>query len=96
MDMEARRPVVTGILTRERMLELTRGHDGDRLLQKGNLRNLLKKWYPAVFEPLPSGYRESMLRLFGHKLQEKREEEKGSAVPFLIIGLLIGFIVGRS
>lgn len=97
MDMEARRPIMSGILTRERMLELTKGHEGDRILQKGNLRNLLKKWYPSVFEPVCKDYRESMLALFGHKLPEKKLiTESHGAVPFLIIGLILGFIVGRS
>ena len=103
MDMEARRPIVTGILTRERMLELTTTHDGDRLLKKPNLRTLLKKWYPAVFTPVCTDYRDSMLRLFGHKVVAHNKElsvdataNSTNAIPFLFIGLILGFIVGRS
>jgi len=101
LDISNYKPRTIGFLTKERMLELTTGNNGERLVTKYNLRNLFKKWYPNVFVKSEINYNPSLLSLFSFPTSkeivfQKQRFNEDSIFIFLSIGLILGYIIGRS
>jgi hypothetical protein len=95
------RPTCYGNLTKERLLEITSSHDGERLLRKVNLQRLFKKWYPSAFSKCINNYNSSLLNLLGFPtikefVFQKQYYTEDSVFIFLAVGVMVGFIIGRS
>jgi len=103
LEISVNRPQYYGYLTKERVLNLTTGHDGYRLLHKGALRRVLRKWFPAVFNKNITDYNSSIIDLLGFPStkeiviqNQKQIYTEGTAFVFLIVGVFLGFLIGRS
>lgn len=101
LDINRRKPLTYGSISKERMLELTSGDDGVRLVKKYHLRDLFKKWYPHVFAKSEIEYNQSLLAMFSFPTSkevvfQKQRFTEDSIFLFLSIGLLLGYIIGRS
>ena len=101
LDIKNRRPIMIGSLRKERLLELSDGHNGERLVKKSNLIKLLKKWYPLAFIPIQNHYSKSVLRILGFPsvpefVFQKQRYTEDSIFGFLCIGIAVGYIIGQS